>query len=219
MRRLVLVVCLACGILQAGTRVRDTIYYPNGKRAEGRVTITWPAFESGGRTIASGARYVRLVNGVLDVELEPMPTGLYYTVRYYLNSGTSSIEYWVVPVSATAVRVAAVRVAAPPPTNVQVAIGQIAQSGAQIGQMLRWDGVRWQMVTLVDQETPSGAVDGSNAVFTLAHAPDPQQGLILFRNGVAQKRGLDYTLSGNTITFIPEAVPQPGDVLLAWYRY
>jgi hypothetical protein len=218
MRRLVLV-CLACGILQAGTRVRDTIYYPNGKRAEGRVTITWPAFAAGGRTISAGARDVRVVNGVLDVELEPMPTGLYYTVQYRMDNGTSSIEYWVVPVSATAVRVAAVRVAEPPQPNIQVAIGQIAQSGAQIGQMIRWDGVRWQMVTLVDQETPSGAVDGSNAVFTLAHAPDPPQGLIVFRNGIAQKRGLDYDISGNTITFTAAATPQPGDVLLAWYRY
>ena len=37
--------------------------------------------------------------------------------------------------------------------------------------------------------------------------------------GVVQKNGLDYTISGNTVTFVTAATPQPADVLLAWYRY
>jgi len=61
--------------------------------------------------------------------------------------------------------------------------------------------------------------DGTNTVFTLFSAPLPPAGLVLFRNGMAQKAGQDYTLTGNTITFVPAAVPQPGDTLLAWYRY
>ena len=72
----------------------------------------------------------------------------------------------------------------------------------------------------VDAETPAGLVDGSNVVFTLLHAPAAAGGsLHLFRNGLRQNAVLDYTLSGNTITFLGgDAVPQPGDILLADYR-
>lgn len=70
----------------------------------------------------------------------------------------------------------------------------------------------------VDAETPAGMVDGTNVVFTLSAAPSPESGLSLFRNGLLQKQGVDYTLSGNTITFVAGAAPQPGDVLTANYR-
>jgi hypothetical protein len=41
---------------------------------------------------------------------------------------------------------------------------------------------------------------------------------LLYRNGILQKQGLDYSLTNQNITFIPQAIPQPGDVLLASYR-
>jgi hypothetical protein len=41
---------------------------------------------------------------------------------------------------------------------------------------------------------------------------------VLFRNGIAQQPGTDYTLTGSSIQFLGGAVPQPGDALLAWYR-
>jgi hypothetical protein len=70
----------------------------------------------------------------------------------------------------------------------------------------------------VDGDAPAGIVDGSNASFALAAAPEPASSLSVYRNGLLQKIGLDYTLSGRTIQFVPEAVPQPGDTLLASYR-
>jgi hypothetical protein len=69
-----------------------------------------------------------------------------------------------------------------------------------------------------DAETPAGTINGANAVFTLAAAPSPPGSLELTRNGVVQKPGPDFSLSGNTITFTASAIPQPGDTLLAWYR-
>ncbi len=69
-----------------------------------------------------------------------------------------------------------------------------------------------------DAETPAGLLNGSNAVFTLANAPSPDTSLALYRNGLLQKQAVDYTLSGNTITFTAGAVPQTGDVLAASYR-
>jgi hypothetical protein len=89
------------------------------------------------------------------------------------------------------------------------------------GQLLRWgaSASQWQMVTLVEQETPAGTLDGTNVTFTLANAPNPALGLRLCRNGIQQASGGDYTISGSTITFISAATPQPGDTLLASYRY
>ncbi len=69
-----------------------------------------------------------------------------------------------------------------------------------------------------DGVVPAGTVNGTNAVFTLSPAPDPAASLKLTRNGLVQKAGVDYTLSGGTITFTSGAIPQTGDLLLAWYR-
>jgi hypothetical protein len=71
----------------------------------------------------------------------------------------------------------------------------------------------------VDGESPGGVVDGSNLTFTLANAPLPPTSLHLFRNGLMQKLGFDYTFSGVTVVFVTIATPQPGDTILAEYRH
>jgi hypothetical protein len=71
----------------------------------------------------------------------------------------------------------------------------------------------------VDAETPAGTVDGTNVTFTLANAPNPLLSLKLFKNGILMTQNVDYSLSGNTIVFNTSAMPQPGDSLLAAYRY
>jgi len=70
----------------------------------------------------------------------------------------------------------------------------------------------------VDGEVPGGVIDGTNANFTLANTPNPTTSLVLFRNGVVQNPGQDYTLNGSTVQFLAGAIPQPGDALTAWYR-
>jgi hypothetical protein len=70
----------------------------------------------------------------------------------------------------------------------------------------------------VDAETPGGALNGANLAFTLSQAPSPALSLSLYRNGIELRQGVDYSLSNNTVTFIPAAVPQPGDLLTAYYR-
>jgi hypothetical protein len=72
--------------------------------------------------------------------------------------------------------------------------------------------------TFVDAEAPSGAINGTNASFTLANTPNPPASLTLFLNGLLQAQGGDYTLAANVITFETGAVPQTGDILLASYR-
>ncbi len=70
----------------------------------------------------------------------------------------------------------------------------------------------------VDGESPAGIVDGSNDTFTLLSVPDPLSSLTVYLNGVLQKVGQDYNISGTSIEFVAAAVPQPGDTLLANYR-
>lgn len=70
----------------------------------------------------------------------------------------------------------------------------------------------------VDAEAPSGLVDGANVAFTLSNQPTPATSLVLYRNGLLLKEGLDYGISDRTITFIPAAAPQAGDTLIAGYR-
>lgn len=69
-----------------------------------------------------------------------------------------------------------------------------------------------------DGEIPQGLINGTNAVFNLTNAPNPLGSLALFRNGVLQKAGTDYSLSGATLTFVPASIPRLGDLLQASYR-
>lgn len=71
----------------------------------------------------------------------------------------------------------------------------------------------------VFNETPGGTIDGSNDTFTLTKAPAT---LMLFvapsgEHGAEQKQGVDYTLSGSTITFAPGSIPATGSSLDAFY--
>src|SRR5579864_5863611 len=70
----------------------------------------------------------------------------------------------------------------------------------------------------VDGEILTGIIDGANGTFTLANPPNPATSLVLFRNGMAQKPAIDFTLTASTVQFLAGAIPQPGDTLLAWYR-
>lgn len=72
-------------------------------------------------------------------------------------------------------------------------------------------------VAKVTGETVSGAVNGVNAVFQLKYVPVATQGVQVYRNGIRQAAGNDYTLSGTTITFVSAAIPQTGDTVTADY--
>jgi len=70
----------------------------------------------------------------------------------------------------------------------------------------------------VDNETPTGDLDGVDTTYTLANAPSPSTSLHLYLNGQRLREGAgnDFTLSGSTITFAN--APVSTDVILADYR-
>ncbi|MBE7542686.1 MAG: hypothetical protein M9913_20015 [Bryobacteraceae bacterium] len=105
--------------------------------------------------------------------------------------------------------------------------GQIMSAVGAAGDCVRADGTTGpcgdgsgggSLPLMVDAEMPVGVVNGVNAVFVLNYGPSPMESLRLYRNGILLKAGVDYTLSGNTITFQAGALPETGDVLQAAYR-
>ena len=73
-------------------------------------------------------------------------------------------------------------------------------------------------IVFVDNEVPTGALDGSNLTYKLSRTPSPSSSLQFFRNGLLLKPGTDYTLSGSTVSLDASQVPQQGDTLLTSYR-
>jgi len=72
--------------------------------------------------------------------------------------------------------------------------------------------------TVVTNETPSGALDGTNVTFTLAHTPLAGT-VMLYYNGVHMRPGggNDYTISGSTITMEYPIGRCSTDSLSVWY--
>jgi len=70
----------------------------------------------------------------------------------------------------------------------------------------------------VVNEIPSGSIDGTNVIFTLAYAPLAGT-VMLFYNGLHLRPGIsnDYTISGQTITMNYVIGTCPTDSLSAWY--
>jgi len=161
MRRWVWLLLLALPAM-GGTRIRDTVYYAvNGEKAAGQVTITWPSFKSGSRTVVAGRMVLQLTAGVLSADLEPndaaIPAGTSYTVTYQLSEGSRSTEWWVVPTSAGVKTISDVRVTTVPTPGMTVNLTQISQSGAETGQVVGWNGTAWQPVA------SSGAIVATQA--------------------------------------------------------
>jgi hypothetical protein len=89
----------------ATTTVQDTVYSANGTPAGGTVLVSWGSFTTaGGQTVPAGSTSVTLgAGGQLTIALAPnagaTPMGSYYTAVFHLTDGTTSRQYWVIPVT------------------------------------------------------------------------------------------------------------------------
>jgi hypothetical protein len=105
--------------------------------------------------------------------------------------------------------------------------GQIDGATGNLGDCVRVDGSSGPcggggggiLPAYADGEVPTGIINGLNPTFLLQFTPSPVTSVEVFHNGILMERGLDYTLTGSTITFVTAAVPQVGDIVLANYRY
>jgi hypothetical protein len=116
------VLLLVCGFVAnlpaaapAKTRITDTLYEADGTLATCTLEISWARFTAGdGTTVDGGKLSAETVKGLVDIYLIPQTAT--YTVRYAcartvsgLARQTTYTEYWIVPVSVTAVTISTVR--------------------------------------------------------------------------------------------------------------
>jgi hypothetical protein len=109
--------------------------------------------------------------------------------------------------------------ASPLATPESGAVPAPATGDAAAGKFLKADGT-WEVpVSFADNETPAGALNGSNTTFTLAHTPIAPS-LMLFVNGVLLLQGTDYTSAGAVVTLTLLAPNGANNEWIkAWYRY
>lgn len=210
-------ICAALGSLLAMaqpslTTIRDTVYRANGTPFDGIATVEWKSFQTGNQTnVGMQATTVRIVSGALFVRLTPTTTATnnaYYLVRYNSNGQFQFSEIWAVPPTSAVLRLRDVRAT--------LTAGGAVVTGGSSGGGVIIGGTTSD--PFADGETPTGSVNGVNTAFTLAATPTPAASLSLYRNGLLQSAGVDYTLTGANITFLSVATPQTGDVLRAFYR-
>ena len=98
----------------AMTSIQDTVYRADGTAAGGTVVVSWPTFTTvAGQVVAAGSTSATIgPAGAVALSLAPnagaTPTGTFYTAVLHLDDGTTSRQYWVVPVSSTAVKISAI---------------------------------------------------------------------------------------------------------------
>jgi hypothetical protein len=223
------------------TTIQDTVKNADGTPFNGTLIVTWNGFTApSGGTIAPHSTSVAIYSGVLSILLVPTTTasaGAYYLATYNSNDGlTTWSETWQVPPSTTPLTLNQVRV---PQTGggstgnsggsgsitLPIAITDVANLSSTLSSLSSSISTLTTQVNslsappvFVDGETPGGTINGSNRSFTLANSPSPATSLDLYRNGLVQSVGVDYTIAGNTITFLQVAMPQSGDLLQAFYR-
>lgn len=199
------------------TTIQDTVYLADGKKFNGLAFFDWKSFDApNGAVIGQFNKVVRITDGILRVQLAPTTSNnnAYYAVRYSSGGRILFSEVWAVPQSGNVLRLRDVRATLLPGGYVSAPFSDGGSGGSnpppQVGENTSGN--------FVDAETPAGLVNGSNVTFTLASVPSPATTLSLYWNGLLMSPSVDFTLSNSTITFINGVVPQPGDMLKAYYR-
>ncbi len=150
MRKLISMLVLLPAIVAAGTRILDTLKYPDGTLASGKAEISLftPFITAGNEPIGAGRQTLTITNGVVDITLEPndtaTPSGTSYAVRFYLTRGTY-LQYWVVPTSASALKIKDVVVSTIPTPALTIALSQLSGLGAAKGDLIAF-GTAWNRV-------------------------------------------------------------------------
>ena len=77
-------------------------------------------------------------------------------------------------------------------------------------------GLISKRIRFIDDETPTGTINGSNTDFTISKAPETGS-LKVYVNGARMRVTEDYTLSGRTITFLTP--PPTNSIIFVDFRY
>ena len=199
------VMLIGSGAAMAGpttTLVNDVVYRADGTPAAGTLLISWPAFvTSESKPVAAGTMNVPIgTGGALMLALVPnegaTPAGTYYKVLLKLNDGTTSTEYWSVPL-ATPVKLSQIRSTIMPAS---VAIQTVSRQYVDATMGAKANDA------LVLHNTGDEQVSGVKQFSLSPLAPDPTNVL-----GVANKNYVDIKVAS-----IPtgDFIRKSGDVMV-----
>jgi hypothetical protein len=127
------------------TTIMDTLYSPvDGALYTGSIAITAPSMTCSGVTYYRSTQTYAISNGAVTVTLRgndacsvPQGESNGYKVVYSPRRGSGWVEWWVVPTSATNLRVNAVRAGGQPPVSpISILPQNIGLGGATPGQAL-----------------------------------------------------------------------------------
>lgn len=112
----------------------------------------------------------------------------------------------------------------PPSYNIAPMVGSVDLPAERIGEFIHAEIATNELsgdaYYFADNIVPSGVIDGVNRTFTLAHTPNPVSSLYLYLNGVFQTQGADYTIVGNTITYVmAPSILLANAPHISFYRY
>ena len=207
--RIIALLCAATGILCA-TTVTGTLENGLGQPFNGRLVISWQTFVApGGQVVVGGQQQVRVVDGILDVDLAPNigsdPAGTSYRV-VYTGSGYNASEVWEVP-DTSSVDVASVRVSVTPTPVLTLDLNQIDTSTAVDNYHLVYttaDGVKWALDAggggsmIVTESDGSPSVDPATTLEFLASefvVTDQGSGVARAALGVVPEAKIDATIA------------------------
>jgi hypothetical protein len=145
---------LACSVIAvAQTTVTGTITDAGGTRLNGSCTIQAVGqFKAATGWQVVGSPYtVPFTAGAFSVSLVPTDTATpagYYKMACVARLASGGTYNWgpkilLIPTSALAVDISDVTITSPPGNSYQVQASQIAQSSAQLGEALLWNGTLW----------------------------------------------------------------------------
>lgn len=208
MKRLALFLFVSGAVLaQTMTTVVGPIKTAFNTNWQGRVTITAPALTmSDGSVSAPTSQSYNVVNGVFSVRLAPNDTASPYQVAYYAPGSSTPAwqEKWLVPASTSPVPISAVRY-----TGTGTSPG--AGSGSSIREKVDDTFVP---ADAAPQDVPQD--------FTLSSTPLVNTVVKVYRNGILQSIGKDYTMPDSThVSFIQQggSVIMAGDYVKLVYFY
>jgi hypothetical protein len=226
------------------SKIRDVVYEPGGRPFSGTISLRPEQFGVSTPPLV----VIPVDDGLLSVMLVPTTPNSQlasYAVTYSAkDSPTSWVERWRVPQS-DHLSLRDVRI---PPLEGTTALAERKGSDIDrdvtlpltisdvSGLNAALNTIRSSLTSLANSESamitavgsaantkfvrgevPTGVLNGVNAIFTLANSPVANT-VSLSLNGVRLTANLDYSTSGNTITFYSNDIPQPGDIPQADYE-
>lgn len=163
--RTLLLILIASALEASPTHIVDVLYQPNGNppavSAGTDITISqglgfvsgnnyYPAFELAPHPVTDSA-------GNVDIWLEPNPIGQPYSLLFRATNGVITRDCWVVPVTASVLKIKDVRsTACTVQPSAVVQLGQLAQGGAITGNVIGWNGTQWVAAAASGGGTPGG---------------------------------------------------------------